>query len=331
MSTLSNEELRIAVRAVASTLDDLEIEHAFMGGAAVSLLLNAPERTTEDLDLVIHVDSRGITADQLTGHLLQSNQFAPIDQYGHTVPAYRLQSGTSTRLVEVEVFDYGSWLPRPQYDLQRASRTTINVNGQRVKLCSTGRMLREKILAAYQRQSGRKEETDINDVTGLLSRAKPRKPELDFHSDTELQAVLPSLLEKGPDLRQELSEVIKCRRVLNDWYVLCRLNEYYCNVNDLGETTFFIANRRIDKENFDRPVPALVVAFASVARAIVATGRLSYLSLETVRTKSMDGQSQRWSPLTVLQPVTYACLSALCVPIVQRRRRCSSAGWYHQV
>jgi hypothetical protein len=62
-----------------------------MGGAAVSLLANDPART-EDVDLVIRVDQRMITADRLTTQLITfPSDFVPIGQSGHTIPAYKLR------------------------------------------------------------------------------------------------------------------------------------------------------------------------------------------------------------------------------------------------
>ncbi|EEA26275.1 hypothetical protein PMAA_073510 [Talaromyces marneffei ATCC 18224] len=49
----------------------MQIDYAMMGGAAICLLAPNPSRMTEDIDLVIHVDERGITADDLTTHLLK--------------------------------------------------------------------------------------------------------------------------------------------------------------------------------------------------------------------------------------------------------------------
>ena len=80
-----------------------------MGGAAVCLLTHDPNRRTEDVDLVIHVDQRQITADRLTTQLLTSfpSDFGLVNQFGHIIPAYRLcLLGGKEQLVGLGVFDY---------------------------------------------------------------------------------------------------------------------------------------------------------------------------------------------------------------------------------
>lgn len=110
-----------------------------MGGAASCLLSPDPtgSRRTEDIDLVIHVDHRMVTADRLTTQLLTSfpADFEGISQFGHTIPAYKLrQPGVRSQLVELEVFDHRTWPERPQCNLQVATRRTLNINGRGVKL-----------------------------------------------------------------------------------------------------------------------------------------------------------------------------------------------------
>lgn len=65
---------------------------------------------TEDVDIVVHVDDRNITADYLTTLLLQQYP----DQYGHKIPTYRLGSNEDEILVELEVFDQAAWPQHPQ-------------------------------------------------------------------------------------------------------------------------------------------------------------------------------------------------------------------------
>nr|5UVD_A Chain A, Nucleotidyltransferase-like protein [Paracoccidioides brasiliensis Pb18] len=219
MAPLSSDELKTVVSVLAQKLDSLNIDYAIMGGAATCLLSGDPNRRTEDVDLVIHVDHRKITADNLTTQLLKSfpSDFEGVSQFGHTIPAYKLRRpGGTVQLVELEVFDYQSWPQRPQYDLQTATRTTLNINGQKVKLFSPEWILREKILSQYQRQGSRKEGTDIRDIISMIPLAVPGKPELNFNQSQELQTALANLVQKRPDLSSALKAKIKCSAVFHN-------------------------------------------------------------------------------------------------------------------
>ncbi|OQE18008.1 hypothetical protein PENSTE_c019G06069 [Penicillium steckii] len=93
MAFLNPREWRTVVSTLAQKLDFRNIDYTLMDGAAVNFLnLNHP-RLTEDIDLVIHVDNRQITADCLTTLLLHSfpADFEGANQYGHAIPAYKLQ------------------------------------------------------------------------------------------------------------------------------------------------------------------------------------------------------------------------------------------------
>ena len=200
MTLLPPEQLRSIASTLAQRLDTLQIDYAIMGGAAVCLLTHDPNRRTEDVDLVIHVDQRQITADRLTTQLLTSfpSDFGPINQFGHIIPAYRLRlPGGKEQLVELEVFDYQSWPQRPQYNLQTASQRTLTINRYPVKKFSPQWILREKILSQYQRQ-GPKAQTDIRDVERLIIFAVPGTPELDFSHIEKLKAALADLLKNCP-------------------------------------------------------------------------------------------------------------------------------------
>ncbi|CAG7995552.1 unnamed protein product [Penicillium salamii] len=213
MYPLSEEEMRTVVSALAQKLDSLNIDYAVMGGAASYLLSPAANRTTNDIDLVIHVDQRMITADSLTTVLLESYpaEFEGASQFGHTIPAYKLAQPTGgVRLVELEVFDHRSWPQRPQYNIPAATRTRMNINGQVVKLFSAGWILREKILSQYQRQGTRKEGADIGDLIRMIPLAQKGIPELDFNGNAEMQTALANLLQKRPELAQPLKAKIKC-------------------------------------------------------------------------------------------------------------------------
>ena len=221
MPPLSQTQLKSAISGLAQKLDSLQIDYAIMGGAAVSLLANDPARTTEDIDLVIRVDQRMITADRLTTGLITSfpSDFAPIDQYGHTIPGLKLRTpGGGFQLVQLEIFDLQSWPNRPQYNIQTASRRTINVDGCAVKAFSPEWIIREKILSQHERQGTPKEATDIRDLASMLPLVIPGTPELNFNHDEALKNALVNLLQKRPALAQHLKNRIDCTAVFGGWY-----------------------------------------------------------------------------------------------------------------
>ncbi|KAJ5177802.1 uncharacterized protein N7500_000501 [Penicillium coprophilum] len=190
-----------------------------MGGAAVCLLTRNPTRRTQDIDLVIHVDQRQITANQLSPPLLTTfpSDFSPVNQFGHITPAYRFHvPGGEEQLVQLEIFDYQSWSHRPQYDLRTASRCTLTVNGYPVKVFSPEWVLREKILSQHQR-TGIKALSDYGDVSSLIIFSATGKPELDFTYNEELRAALADLLKKRPELQQALKRKIKCPGLFDNW------------------------------------------------------------------------------------------------------------------
>ncbi len=141
MPRLFKNQLESVVSGVAHMLDSLEIDYAIMGRAATCLLVQDPTRSTGDVDLVNHVDQRMTTADRLTSQLLTSypSDIAPIDQYGHIVPGFKLSlTGGGFDVVHLEIFDYYSWPERPQYNIETASRESITVNGRAVEMFSPG-------------------------------------------------------------------------------------------------------------------------------------------------------------------------------------------------
>lgn len=212
MAPLGPQNLRHVVVAVARRLDELQIDYAIMGGAAVCLLAPNPIRMTEDVDLVIHVDQRRITADRLTSQLLNAypSEFGPVSQFGHIIPAYKL-NGT---LVELEIFDPQSWPQRPQYNFQYASRRSIMVDRYTVKVFSPEWIFREKVLSQFQRQGGYKERVDLQDALDMLALATPGKPELNFDNDPALAEALSAFLRKLPAEAQRLRQKVHCRAVL---------------------------------------------------------------------------------------------------------------------
>jgi hypothetical protein len=220
---LSREQLTTIVSTIAGVLDSLEIPYAIMGGAAVCLIANDPSRQTKDIDLVIQVDGRSITADTLTHHLLVSfpDHFGPIDQFGHVIPGYKLTLPEGTlHLVDLEVFDRQSWPQRPQYDLQATTVMTMHINERQVKVFNPAWLLREKILTWYGRQGSPKEETDIIDLMSLVIFVSWGQPELNFDNGplkNDLEEALRSLLQKYSDLRQPLRQKIKCTAVFSNW------------------------------------------------------------------------------------------------------------------
>jgi hypothetical protein len=218
MPTLTDQQLRTIVAELAQTLDVLQIDYALMGGAAVCLTVNNPNRMTEDVDLVIDVDQRMITADRLTTELFtKSSKFAPVDLYGHTIPGYRLfLPGGITRVVVLEIFDFYSWPQRPQYNLQTASRRSLSINGYPVKIFSPEWILREKILSQYERQGSAKQATDIFDLMSIMPFAIPGKPEMNFDKNQQLRNALSYLLQKHPELKSRLREKINCVAVFGN-------------------------------------------------------------------------------------------------------------------
>jgi hypothetical protein len=194
-----------------------------MGGAAICLMTGDPVRRTKDVDLVIQVDERSITADKLTHHLLASypDHFGSINQFGHIIPGYKLRlPGGTVHLVELEVFDQQSWPQRPQYDLRTTTAMTILVNERHVKIFNFAWMLREKILSQYGRQGSSKEETDIKDVQAMVPLVSWGQPELNFDngpSKDDLKNALINFLQKNPEWRQLLRQKIKCTAVFGNW------------------------------------------------------------------------------------------------------------------
>jgi hypothetical protein len=197
---LSREELTTIVSTVAGALDSFEIRYAIMGGAAICLIADDPNRRTKDVDLVIQVDERSITADKLTHRLLTSypDHFGPINQFGHIIPGYKLTlPGGKLRLVDLEVFDEQSWPERPQYDLQTTTAMIVPVNERQVKIFNPAWLLREKILSQHGRQGSAKEQTDIADLRSMLILVFWGQPELNFDNGPlkdNLEKALTSLL-----------------------------------------------------------------------------------------------------------------------------------------
>lgn len=72
MPVLLQTQLEHVAATIAQRLDTMKIDYAMMGDAAVCLMAPDPQRATEDVDLVIRVDHRSITADLLTNKLLTS-------------------------------------------------------------------------------------------------------------------------------------------------------------------------------------------------------------------------------------------------------------------
>lgn len=219
MVFLEHEELRSIVSVLAQRLDSLNIDYAIMGGAATCLLTADLNRRTEDVDLVIHVDHREITADRLTNVLLTSfpAEFEGVSQLGHVIPAYRLhRPGAVAHLVELEVFDYSSWPHRPQYNLSTATRKMLRINDQVVKFFSPAWILREKILSQFQREGSAKEASDIRDIRRIIPFTTSGIPELNFNENQECRMALENLVQKRPDLVQILKTKINCRTVFQN-------------------------------------------------------------------------------------------------------------------
>ncbi|KAI9823650.1 MAG: hypothetical protein M1826_007668 [Phylliscum demangeonii] len=199
---LSAVELNVVVAGTAAILDSLGADYAIMGGAAVCLLAPDPGRQTFDVDFVLRVDERRISAEALAQTLLTSysHVFAPVHQpYGMSIPAYKLETAEGTKLVELEIFDPECWPQRPQYDLQTASRLTKIVNGVSVKFFSPAWLFREKIVTHYERQGSAKARADLQDLLGLMPLVAAGQPELNFDGSSDLHDALASLLETRPE------------------------------------------------------------------------------------------------------------------------------------
>lgn len=78
---LSKEDLQEACAAIAQTMDALKVTYAFMGGAAVTLLDIDEQRSTEDMDLVIHPGNQVTSAEALTDILVSTypDKFATVE------------------------------------------------------------------------------------------------------------------------------------------------------------------------------------------------------------------------------------------------------------
>ncbi|KAL3707488.1 hypothetical protein TMatcc_005467 [Talaromyces marneffei ATCC 18224] len=139
---------------------------------------------------------------------LYPGEFRPVSQFGHIIPAYKLDGA----FIELEIFDQQNWPQRPQYNIQNASRRSLNINGYIVKTFSPEWILREKILSQHQRQ-GNKADVDIRDAIQILFITTPGKPELDFDSDLSLAEALLTLIRKRPDQERsfEAENTMQCR------------------------------------------------------------------------------------------------------------------------
>ncbi|CAG8303500.1 unnamed protein product [Penicillium salamii] len=202
MALLSDKELRTVVSVLAQKLDSLGIDYAIMGGAAICLLRPSHARKTEDVDLVLHVDHRMIDAEALTALLITTfpSEFEGVSQFGHMIPAFKLARPGETA----------------QLNLETATRTTRNINGQAVKIFSAEWILREKILSQYQRQGSEKERMDFRDLIRMIPLAEPNTPELDFNENPEMRGALANLLQKRPELAQTLKTIIKCNALFGN-------------------------------------------------------------------------------------------------------------------
>ena len=135
-------------------------------------------------------------------------------QYGHIMPAYRLTIGEVERHVEMEIFDLPSWPQRPQYDLTKATRITLTLQGQSVKFFSPEWIFREKVLSQHGREGSLKGLQDVGDVIEMLRIARPSAPEMDFNGREEMIEALQSFLHKRPEARSLAAEKVKCDAVL---------------------------------------------------------------------------------------------------------------------
>jgi hypothetical protein len=115
----------------------------------------------------------------------------------------------------MEIFDRQSWPQRPQYDLTKATRITLTLEGQSVKFFSPEWIFREKILSQHGREGSHKGLQDVGDVIEMLRLARPGVPEMNFNGQEETIEALKSFLRKRPQARSLIAEKVKCDAVLN--------------------------------------------------------------------------------------------------------------------
>ena len=217
---LSINEINKAVKILTDYLKQNNVTFGIIGGAGCSLLFqkhNQQFRGTQDIDVIIQADpARQIDAFRFSETLYTKHpqHFAKIEKFrGFFVPAVRIKGDNGQeKLVEVEIFDSGSWPDRSQYDLSKPDndRVTLNVEQTRVEVLSPRWLLREKILSQHERSKTLKAESDALDVQVLLGLVGPKC--LTFNRREHVEA-LKALLEKYPDMRDDLEAAIECPQV----------------------------------------------------------------------------------------------------------------------
>lgn len=215
---LSPEELAQAVAILAQYLSQAGARFSISGGAASMLIrmqYGIPARSTEDIDLVVQ-PSNGMTADTISSYLLHNYPTAFVGKpvYGVITPALTFKRvDGSVKHVEIEIFDVLAWPQRRQYDLDDPDNDVIpvSVSEVNVPVFSPRWLLREKIVAAFERRGSRKEETDLDDATALLEIVEPNSLDLTKHE----QAVR-HIHKHRPDVRQLMEIKILCPNVLGE-------------------------------------------------------------------------------------------------------------------
>lgn len=207
---LSINEIKKAVKILTDCFRRNNITFGIIGGAGCSLLFhkyNQPFRGTLDIDVIIQADAYQISEKLYTQY---PKDFAKVEQMkGFFIPAVRITGDNGReRLVEVEIFDFGSWRFRPQYDLSKPdnNRITLKVEQTTVEVLSPRWLLREKILSRYER-TGTKAESDTLDVQVLLGIVGPKC--LTFKLQNHIKA-LKALLKAYPHMKNDLKAAIVC-------------------------------------------------------------------------------------------------------------------------
>ncbi|OXV07299.1 hypothetical protein Egran_04936 [Elaphomyces granulatus] len=196
---LTFEELKTAVHILVNVLTQHGIVFGIMGGAGVALLASYHGqllRSTSDIDLVVETDAYSVSQTLISQH---SGLFGKM-------------KGDEEVLVDVEIFDYNTWRVRPSYDLANPQNVRISVPLGKISVTifEPRWLLQEKIRVQYERAGSRKETTDLDDIAFLV-KLVPTKS-LVFREQEQIDS-LQSLVEKRPELKSKLEEVIDCDQI----------------------------------------------------------------------------------------------------------------------
>lgn len=133
--------------------------------------------------------------------------------------AYNLRwpYGSPNKPVPLKLFVHEDWLQRPQYNLEMASREEMRMGEFKVKVFNPERLFCEKILFQCERRGALKEATDVKNLSILFKLVLPRRVELDFDGNQSLTDALQYLVEKEPELAEQIKRKVKCAAVFHNW------------------------------------------------------------------------------------------------------------------